>query len=601
MIKRKYLLKPDWKDPRDFKFAKRGFIARLSKPLPPAVDLRHNCSPVVDQGQIGCHDDQTEVLTYEGWKLFENVSKEDLLATVNPETKELIYEKPIQLFKYPYCGEMICLENKTLNFKVTPNHNMVVRKWDESKRTLSDNYSFVRADNIGWYAGLINRIRWNGDGKSYEQFVLSGVEHKQKPQRIDRKIKMSSWLRFLGIYLAEGTILKPCRKGQYKIQIAGSKERERRFIRKTLNEIGVNFCELKDRFTFSNKQIYSSLTEMGLTGVRAPFKFIPSFVFEQTSENIKEFLLGHFMGDGCEQYGHRSHYTSSKLLADGLQRLIFLSGEYSGVFSREPRTAMMKDGRIVVGKYPEFRVSVCEIRNLSIERKESIFREFYEGFVYCAEVPTYHTLVTRRGGKILISGNSCTANAIASGLGEYLQITKTGTFTPLSRLFLYYQERAMEGTIDQDAGAQIRDGMQVFQQMGVCPETDDPYDVSKFTLAPSEQAVTDAAQHKISAYHRVTGIDGVQTALSQGSPVVTGIQVYESFESDMVASTGIVPAPESGEQGLGGHAVLIVGYDTPKQWFIVRNSWGANWGVQGYFYLPFSVFSKVVADMWTGV
>jgi len=194
---------------------------------------------------------------------------------------------------------------------------------------------------------------------------------------------------------------------------------------------------------------------------------------------------------------------------------------------------------------------------------------------------------------------SCTANAIASGLREYWE-NQIGKLTPLSRLWLYWQERNIEGSVNEDAGAQIRDGMKVLQQIGCAPEVDWPYDITKFTQTPPMKDTTDAAPFKVTEYHRVTGLTPLKAALAEGYPVVLGINVYESFESDQVAKTGIIPLPKHGEKLLGGHAVLAVGYKDDTKFVIVRNSWGAGWGDKGYFYLPYSYFARYVSDMWTG-
>jgi C1A family cysteine protease len=199
---------------------------------------------------------------------------------------------------------------------------------------------------------------------------------------------------------------------------------------------------------------------------------------------------------------------------------------------------------------------------------------------------------------------SCTANAIASGLREYLEL-RAGKLTPLSRLWLYWEERRLEGTINKDSGASIRDGMKVLQKLGCAPETDWPYDISKFAETPPAICNRDAVLFKISEYHRVSNLIYLKTALAGGYPIVIGIQIYESFESAEVAQTGIVPLPKQGESYLGGHAVLAVGYkdDEPNGTtgvVMCRNSWGENWGDYGYFYLPYSYFNGYVLDMWTG-
>lgn len=201
---------------------------------------------------------------------------------------------------------------------------------------------------------------------------------------------------------------------------------------------------------------------------------------------------------------------------------------------------------------------------------------------------------------------SCTANAIASGLREFWEL-EAGNLTLLSRLWLYWQERYLEGSVDEDAGATIRDGMKVLQQLGCAPEADWPYDIEKFTQTPPEKATKDAPKYKIAKYHRVPNLTTLKTALAEGYPVVIGIKVYQSFESDQVAKNGVVPLPTRWEQFLGGHAVLAVGYNDTKgtiyedqSYVICRNSWGETWGDKGYFYLPYSYFNGYVTDMWTG-
>jgi C1A family cysteine protease len=198
---------------------------------------------------------------------------------------------------------------------------------------------------------------------------------------------------------------------------------------------------------------------------------------------------------------------------------------------------------------------------------------------------------------------SCTANAIVSGLREYLEIATGSNLVLLSRLFLYYQERLIEGTVHEDSGATLRDGMKVLNTIGVCPEEDEPYDIDRYTEPPSDKDIQDATNYKISSYQRIINLNALKAALAEGLPVVFGFSVYQSFESDTVAQTGKIPMPENDEQLLGGHAVLAVGYDDTddqNSYLIIRNSWGKDWGDNGYCYMPYPVFNKLVLDMWTG-
>jgi C1A family cysteine protease len=195
---------------------------------------------------------------------------------------------------------------------------------------------------------------------------------------------------------------------------------------------------------------------------------------------------------------------------------------------------------------------------------------------------------------------SCTANAIGAAFefGQAKQGQKD--FMP-SRLFIYYNERAMEGTVDTDSGAMIRDGMKSVAKVGVCTETTWPYDIPKFTEKPPKKAYDEATKHQALVYRRVLpNLHQMQGCLASGYPFVFGFSVYESFMSPEVAKTGEVPLPPRGEQLIGGHAVVAVGYDDAIQRFIVRNSWGDGWGIKGYCTMPYGYLTdpQLARDFW---
>ncbi len=194
---------------------------------------------------------------------------------------------------------------------------------------------------------------------------------------------------------------------------------------------------------------------------------------------------------------------------------------------------------------------------------------------------------------------SCTANAIAAAF-QYDQIKQKIAAFPASRLFVYYNERLLEGTVNYDSGAYIRDGIKTLNTYGVCAETAWPYVVSQYRTKPNTAAYTAAKLHTALSYYAVpvTTAD-IKSAVAAGFPVTIGFTVYSSFMSAATANTGVMTLPTKYEQVLGGHAVLIVGYDDVKQRFIVRNSWGTNWGDKGYFYMPYAyVTTARLNDLW---
>ena len=205
---------------------------------------------------------------------------------------------------------------------------------------------------------------------------------------------------------------------------------------------------------------------------------------------------------------------------------------------------------------------------------------------------------------------SCTANAWVSGLREFMVLKSQKPLTRLSRLFLYYEERKEDNTVQEDAGANLKDGGDCLTNYGVCTENLDPYDITTFTKPPSSVALAEAPAYKITKYMQITSLPAIKACLAQGYPVVMGMNVYNQMQSQQAATSGIVSCPRQGEQPLGGHAVTIVGYvdnpiTNPKAWkgggyLWVRNSWGTNWGLGGYFKIAYAYWTLNYAfEAWT--
>ena len=202
---------------------------------------------------------------------------------------------------------------------------------------------------------------------------------------------------------------------------------------------------------------------------------------------------------------------------------------------------------------------------------------------------------------------SCTANAIG-GTIQFDQVKQKmrNTFIP-SRLFIYYNERVMENTIKEDAGAMIRDGIKSVAKQGVCPEKMWPYDPAPFppnahlAKKPSAACYKEALKHTAVKYQRVRrNLSQMKGCLASGYPFVIGFTVYESFESEEAARTGVIPMPMQREHVLGGHAVMAVGYDDKLSRFRMRNSWGNDWGTNGYFTMPYAYLldANLSDDFW---
>jgi C1A family cysteine protease len=196
---------------------------------------------------------------------------------------------------------------------------------------------------------------------------------------------------------------------------------------------------------------------------------------------------------------------------------------------------------------------------------------------------------------------SCTANAIGAAI-QFEQMKQGITAFVPSRLFIYYNERVIEGTVESDSGAEIRDGMKTANHDGAPEEATWPYVIANFAKKPPQKAYDEGLKHQVLLYRRIIrDLTQMKACLATGYPFVFGFSVYESFESAAVARTGEMPMPSPSEKLLGGHAVLAVGYDDPSGRFIVRNSWGDGWGMKGYFTMPYTYLTQrnLASDYWT--
>lgn len=210
---------------------------------------------------------------------------------------------------------------------------------------------------------------------------------------------------------------------------------------------------------------------------------------------------------------------------------------------------------------------------------------------------------------------SCTAQALVGTL-EFLELrallppsdqskianqkSKISRFRDLSRLFVYYNERAAIGTVQEDSGAMLRTGIKTLKAQGVCREGLWPYEIRRFTAKPTAACFTEAADHQVTAYQRLTALAEMKACLAMGLPFVFGFAVYEHVMSAAVARTGRIRLPGKSERMLGGHAVMAVGYEENAQMVLFRNSWGVAWGRSGYGQMPYAYLEsrELSDDFW---
>ena len=182
-------------------------------------------------------------------------------------------------------------------------------------------------------------------------------------------------------------------------------------------------------------------------------------------------------------------------------------------------------------------------------------------------------------------------------------------FVHISRLFGYYATRKLQGTENFDSGATIRNTIKAGATFGVFDEAIYPYVVSKFSENPGATIWENASRYKITSYHAISDGDlsSMKSSLASGYLVGFGFDVYSAFLGPAIAKTGLLCRPSRTESLQGGHAVCLVGYDDAKVMpdgsrgaFLVRNSWGSRWGIQGYFWMAYNYVgdANLCSDFW---
>lgn len=344
----------------------------------------------------GCHDDQTDVMTAEGWKRWADVTEDDLFLTMDPETHEARYHKAERLISYDYSGDLYYYEAKGANFAVTPNHEMY---FEPIKNTVGQGYRKAEIQDMSLSNKMMRKvIDWEGDDA--DTFTLPALQGK-RDHWAARVFDSGDWAEFIGWFGSEGSISKNIRA----VSIAQKNEENRNRIRDLLTRMGFVFGENSNGFNISSTQLAAHLVQYGRT---CDVKRLPCYVRDWSPRLLNRMLDAYVLGDGYNHRGRDIIYTSCKQMADDLQEAILKTGVPSVVSRRELAGVAQKpladgrqitatrDGWVVTRPNKETRIKVTP-DNLEVRH--------YTGKVYCALVPPDHLLFTRRNGYTLWSGN----------------------------------------------------------------------------------------------------------------------------------------------------------------------------------------------------
>lgn len=385
-----------------------------------------------------CYSSDTEILTDQGWKLFKDLDRTEKVATLNPKTHYLEYQKPIKYFKYDYKGEMYKIKSRTIDLLVTPNHNIYYKPSDY--KNLPSYYRFKPIANFSSYKAFIP-ISCNWGGKKQEYFVLPKVKYfyynsnqfkkgvKKWKYCSKKQIKMEDWLGFLGWYISEGSCYSY--KGGHYISISQTNKKYKKEIRKCLSKLPFHFKEYGDFFRIINKQLYIYLKQNCYkidenSKIRNKSKYccynkrIPNFVKELSPNLLKYIYKTLILGDGNKNKNQETYNTSSKRLANDVQEILLKMGFSSYLIKRKDKHLAKIKGRIIKSNQ-RYEIIRQISKNRFIIRKKHISKIEYKGNVFSVEVPNGIVYV-RRNNHQCWSGNSKTGYAIIKTNTNYVEI-----------------------------------------------------------------------------------------------------------------------------------------------------------------------------------
>ncbi len=351
-----------------------------------------------------CHDDQTEVMTEQGWKRFDELNGSENLLTMNPETHESEYVRPVRLVKRSYHGKMIEYRaQRGANFCVTPDHDMYYRPRCHRN---DPPYGSWRKEKISRLLGMgggyyMNRtINWTApDVETFELDEVVG-ERKTWPKR---RLPMDDWMRFLGWYCSEGNLIRPRGKPR-GVGISQNDPVALDEIYQLCLRLGLPAKKYKVQVHIHCTQLGRYLARLGKNCL---VKKIPDCVRNASARQIGLFLDTFVLGDGYQKgNGREIIYTSSPHMADQLQELVLKTGVNSVVRRRALKGQSSDMGtHIATSSVDGFVISRTAKATQLRFRKRNAREIDYNGAVYCATLPRHHLLLTRRDGFALWSGN----------------------------------------------------------------------------------------------------------------------------------------------------------------------------------------------------
>ena len=353
-----------------------------------------------------CYDEETEILTNDGWKPFPELTEQDEVMTMDSETGDTGWTSPSAIQSYDYSGEMVTVSNRRLDLKVTPNHRMLIgTSWAKGgNKTFENRREVVEADELGteyqypcFFASFPD---WDGEDRGTFELPACDreVNHASVIRLESRSIEMDSWLRFFGWWLTEGTVGKVGQTNNVRIYQSEGEE-----VIELFEDIG--FDREKARHHVDHKQEYVELSDHQLATYLRQFKEqkrIPQWMRNLSVERLETLLDSLIEGDGTENGRGWTFYTSNQTLANHVQEVALKVGYGATVHSLDRSEADNYQTK------REYRVSIQPSWCIQTNQEGDAFgREHYDGTVYCCTVDGGIVLVRRNGDPVWCGNSKC--------------------------------------------------------------------------------------------------------------------------------------------------------------------------------------------------
>jgi phosphoribosylamine-glycine ligase len=348
-------------------------------------------------GEMGCYDEETEVLTSEGWKRFREVSREDHFASLNPETEEIVFHQPSNIVRFDHHQKMLRIKNRTTDLLVTLDHQMFGQEGMQHQKQRQ--WGFVPANSLPLQFVVPRSGRWMG--REQESFDLPPLKllGYQEQARLTEPVSlaMDDWLAFLGLWLSGGWTST----SSAQVGVAQANTKTAKMVSEVLGRLPFEFKRVKSGWRCDDKRLWSYLEPLGAATTR----YVPE-EYKQLSPRQLAILLDHMcLGEGKKQQaGLRIYKTSSARLADDAQEILLKLGRVGVVKPRFHPPASLDSRRSQEVQLSYEVTEQNEKSTAQIDRRDTETVD-YQGKVYCVTVP-HHTLYVRRNGKPLWCGNT---------------------------------------------------------------------------------------------------------------------------------------------------------------------------------------------------